>query len=843
MHLPLLRRALVVALAAQLVPHALAITSVAAAPASWSTPVVVSGTSASNGVEPTVGVDAQGNRVVVWVHATEVANVFQNDLRWRRFDAASGSWSAEQTLASPSGFVDSPELLVAPNGDMTLFWVDGGAGLNQPDHLRVVRLASGAAGWDPPTTLATAPDDLHLGDAVLAPDGAITVSWSFDTGAITNGVAVRRFAGGTWAPATTLSEPGDDAGPAVLGVDADGNVTAAWHLNVGNRAVPRVARFDATTATWSAPQAVQMDGLNARDANGLDVAVLPDGTAVVAYADQQGPTTAILAARYVPGVGWSAPETGLVEVVPRAAEVIRHLRMAVSPAGHLAVLYGHEQGDVGTARIVRNLGGPWSTAGWSAPVVFDPVPGSSAYPEALVADAAGRLTAIWQRWTGTADRLFATALDASGWSTPVPISGDGDDAGDLDVQVTASGSVVAVWARASAAEMSVFTPTSSPYHGVSPVRLADTRPGNSPDAVRVVPKVRVEPGSPLVVQVTDVPGAVPATGVAAVALNLTATDATGAGFVTVFPCGAQPFASNLNVVPGAVVANAVIAAVSVDGTVCLATSTAVHLVIDVNGWFPVGAGYTASSPVRLADTRPANSPDAVRAVAKVPVAPGAPLEIQVTDVPGAVPAAGVGAVVLNVTATGASSAGFVTVHGCGAPPFVSNLNVVPGSVVANLVVAPLSPSGTVCLATSVATDLVVDLGGWFAAGHGHTAVTPLRLLDTRPGNSPEAARVVPKVPVAPGAPLTVQVTDLAGSVPATGVGAVSLNVTTADAAADGYVTVYPCGPQPFASNVNVRAGATAANAVLASVSPSGTVCIATSSAMDLVVDLNGWFAG
>ncbi len=73
----------------------------------------------------------------------------------------------------------------------------------------------------------------------------------------------------------------------------------------------------------------------------------------------------------------------------------------------------------------------------------------------------------------------------------------------------------------------------------------------------------------------------------AVVLNVTVTEAQGAGFVTVFPCGGGvPTASSLDFVAGSTVANAVVVAVGAGGQVCLFTQTATHLLVDVNGYFP-----------------------------------------------------------------------------------------------------------------------------------------------------------------------------------------------------------------------------------------------------------------
>ena len=78
--------------------------------------------------------------------------------------------------------------------------------------------------------------------------------------------------------------------------------------------------------------------------------------------------------------------------------------------------------------------------------------------------------------------------------------------------------------------------------------------------------------------------------------------------------------------------------------------------------------------------------------------------------------------------------------------------------------------------------------------------------------------------------------------PATGVGAVSLNVTAVDPSADGFFTVFPCGTRPGSSSVNYSTGQTVANAVITPVSATGSVCFYSQNPTDLVVDVNGWFS-
>ena len=75
------------------------------------------------------------------------------------------------------------------------------------------------------------------------------------------------------------------------------------------------------------------------------------------------------------------------------------------------------------------------------------------------------------------------------------------------------------------------------------------------------------------------------TAIRAVVLNITVTEATGAGFVTVYPCSAtRPVASTLNYGVGTTVANLAVATTTADGKVCIYTQRPTHLVVDLSGY-------------------------------------------------------------------------------------------------------------------------------------------------------------------------------------------------------------------------------------------------------------------
>lgn len=129
-------------------------------------------------------------------------------------------------------------------------------------------------------------------------------------------------------------------------------------------------------------------------------------------------------------------------------------------------------------------------------------------------------------------------------------------------------------------------PPSAGFTAVDPARLLETRSGLSTvDGSANGLGLRVGP----VVTTLQVNGRgnVPVDA-AAVVLNVTVDDARGPGFITVFPCDSpQPLASNLNYLAGSTVPNAVFTKVAANGTVCLYTNASTHLIVDVNGYFPV----------------------------------------------------------------------------------------------------------------------------------------------------------------------------------------------------------------------------------------------------------------
>ena len=95
--------------------------------------------------------------------------------------------------------------------------------------------------------------------------------------------------------------------------------------------------------------------------------------------------------------------------------------------------------------------------------------------------------------------------------------------------------------------------------------------------------IRLAASQTLVVQIAGVRG-VPANA-RAISANLTVVDATDRGFVTAWPCGELPMASNVNYEFAAAVANAAELPLSAGGAICIYSSSSAQVIIDVNGWW------------------------------------------------------------------------------------------------------------------------------------------------------------------------------------------------------------------------------------------------------------------
>jgi hypothetical protein len=326
-------------------------------------------------------------------------------------------------------------------------------------------------GWSAPTALESNPGDVVLFELAMdQPSGRAVVVWTQRSDTRAGAVFARTFEPATgWSAAELIQSASTPAGQAdrvSVGMDALGNVVAAWSQLDGTR-ISVWGNHRAAAGTWSGARLLEtMDELGRADGNPR-IGVSPQGDALVVW-QASGGTVAnrgIWTNRYSAGVGWgtasqlvavsggSAPDLamdgngnalmvwGQIETFSPtemymliqakhyqagawggATQVARELgansvlsapRVAVNATGSALVVWG--QGDASIRANVSPSG-----ASWPAPAIVK-APGGRAVASGLVAAIDGRGTTMiaWAQNNaeGGADGLLATRSAQRSWST------------------------------------------------------------------------------------------------------------------------------------------------------------------------------------------------------------------------------------------------------------------------------------------------------------------------------------------------------------------------------------------------------------------------------------------
>jgi len=256
------------------------------------------------------------------------------------------------------------------------------------------------------------------------------------------------------------------------------------------------------------------------------------------------------------------------------------------------------------------------------------------------------------------------------------------------------------------------------------------------------------------------------------------------------------------------------------------------------------------TPVRLVDTRsPSQGGTTVDNVnlGHGPIGQGQTYEVQIAGRGGLGATGSVAAVAINVTVVSPTASSYLTVYPTGiSKPIASNINFVADQTIPNMVITKVGAGGKVTIYNnSGSANVVVDVLAWFPSGPGYTAVSPQRLLDTRTGSQGGGPTIDGLFGTgALGGHETYRLPVVGrGTIPATGVGSVVLNVTVTAPTASNYLTVFPAGEtQPNASNLNFVVGQTIANMVISKVGVDGKIAIFNNAgSTQVVVDIVGWF--
>ncbi|MFM7253418.1 MAG: InlB B-repeat-containing protein, partial [Ilumatobacteraceae bacterium] len=282
---------------------------------------------------------------------------------------------------------------------------------------------------------------------------------------------------------------------------------------------------------------------------------------------------------------------------------------------------------------------------------------------------------------------------------------------------------------------STFTPLAAP------VRLLDTRTaqGTAEAVNETTPFTAGEVRRYLPLGT----GGLPASGVAALAINVVAATPTGTGAVQAYPCAtladAPPAARTVSFSSGATIATGGIVVPDPSGGICIRATAGTHVVIDTAGYFGTAGGWNTfeppSTPVRLLDTQ-AGALGALETGAgggsgvdlATRLAAGTVYRFALADIAGFPAAGSLGAVALTITAVLPTANGWMKAWACAAitdpPPTTTTFNYRSGITIGNLAIVHTSSisgtsttgtagAGGICLQSLAATHITLDATGWF----------------------------------------------------------------------------------------------------------------------------------
>lgn len=392
------------------------------------------------------------------------------------------------------------------------------------------------------------------------------------------------------------------------------------------------------------------------------------------------------------------------------------------------------------------------------------------------------------------------------------------------------------------------------YPLARPVRLLDTRTGASPNACNQ-PNAQITGGTSLTVTargtcdgITIPANATTLTG------NVTIVQPGANGFLTLFPSDApQPTVASTNFLAAEVLNNAFTAGIGTkDGSIKIFASATTHVVMDITGYYapPATGGlyfHPLPQPIRLLETRQGftgcQTPGAQLQAGSTRTQTG------VLTCSGVTIPAGAQALVGNATSTNTANNGYLTLYPADATqPFTASSNYVAGVNRNAPFTVGLSLNGEFNIFTVATTDLVIDVTGYFSAqandvnGQGllfSSLGSPLRLLDTRAGQS---ACYTPGAQMVGGTVYAQDTQTPCSNLTSAARGLVG-NVSTVNAAANGFVTFWPSNAsQPTVATSNYQTSRVFNRLFIVGLGPDAAFKRFTSSTTDMIIDISGFFA-
>jgi hypothetical protein len=300
----------------------------------------------------------------------------------------------------------------------------------------------------------------------------------------------------------------------------------------------------------------------------------------------------------------------------------------------------------------------------------------------------------------------------------------------------------------------------------------------------------------------------------------------------------------MNSLDGRTKANAAIVPAGVNGEVNIYVTNTADVVLDLDGYFSPASAQTLQfyplTPCRVADTRKSTFP---QGLGTPHLSAGVARDFPVLESPCLQSITNAAAYSFNVTAIPYPALEdplyYLELWPTGSEPQnpVSTLNNATGTYVANAAIVQAGTGGEITAYASNATDLAIDIDGYFAApGSGGLSLyptNPCRVFDSRKVGSGQPFTGTLNPPV--------DVVDSPCGVPGAAQAYV-FNATVVPSGYMGYLTLWPDSEgQPVVSTLNAADGWVTSNmAIVPNV--NGKIDAYADGLTQLVLDISGYFA-
>jgi len=387
-----------------------------------------------------ITIDNDGNAFVVWVQSDDTRyNIWS-----KRYTDSSG-WEAAQLVENDNtGGANFPQISVDHKGNAFSVWhqTDG-----TRNNILANRYTAGSTWGTAVPVEYNNEGNAYRPQIAVDPNGNAITVWFQHDGTRHNIWANRYTEGSGWGTAQLIETGSYDATGSIIAVDPNGNAFAVWRQYDGTMYNIWSNRYTVGSG-WGTAQLIEND--NSGNADVPQIAVDHDGNAIVVWKLFDGTRSNIWTNRYTMGSGW-----GTVQLIETDDEGNAYEpQIAVDPNGNAIVVFYQYDGIKLNIKTNRYTAG----SGWGTPELIETNDEENAYNPQIAINSDSNAIAVWRQNDGTRYNIWANRYTAgSGWGTAELIeTDDTGDAEDPQIAFDNEGNAIAVWRQFDGSYYSIY---------------------------------------------------------------------------------------------------------------------------------------------------------------------------------------------------------------------------------------------------------------------------------------------------------------------------------------------------------------------------------------------------